>query len=244
MTHTASLSPNDVRVLANIFTPTSLNSIVDRSIPESLPGYTADSLPPLQAAESAALHILNVPRPPPSALYEAIEQLCRIISEHPDYASAYNNRAQAITLLLGDDLFHAPIAQSTLWTDLDNAIRLATPPAEQTVGINPFQAAVLSAAYTQRGKLVWRASQTLGKLAKNADLRAHNAMLPEELRARDEAGLEEWASRDLETAGRYGNAEAAEMAKLMNPYARLCGQIVERMMYGEMHKCVEASAVL
>ena len=77
-------------------------------------------------------------------------------------------------------------------------------------------------------------SQTMEKLGK-IEWRAHN-VLPQKLRTKDKAGLEECANRDFEMAGKCGNIEAAEMARLTNPYARMCGPIVERMMSEERYR--------
>lgn len=59
------------------------------------------------------------------------------------------------------------------------------------------------------------------------------AKLPAELQGLGKTELEEWASRDFEPGGRYDNKAAAEMARATNPYARLCGNIVEEVMRRE-----------
>lgn len=50
----------------------------------------------------------------------------------------------------------------------------------------------------------------------------------------DEEIFEEWASRDFATAGRYGNELARAMAVRVNPYAKLCGAIVQTALQKEM----------
>lgn len=119
---------------------------------------------------------------------------------------------------------------------------------------------VLSAAYTQRAWMVYKlASSGCDRIASSSSGLSDPAWtssnrggsrkekdgkteigggactgLPAELRGRDPALLEEWASRDFEKGGRYGNGVAREMARATNPYAKLCGAMVGEVMRREM----------
>lgn len=58
--------------------------------------------------------------------------------------------------------------------------------------------------------------------------------LPLELQGLDHDAVEAFARRDLETAGRYGDEGARDLAVRLNPYAKLCGNVVREAMRGEM----------
>lgn len=58
--------------------------------------------------------------------------------------------------------------------------------------------------------------------------------LPLELQGLDHDAVEAFARRDLETAGRYGDGGARDLAVRLNPYAKLCGNVVREAMRGEM----------
>lgn len=58
--------------------------------------------------------------------------------------------------------------------------------------------------------------------------------LPRELRGLSTDALEDFARRDFAAAGRYGDTGAAEIARKLDPYARLCGGVVREAMRAEM----------
>ncbi|MCJ1466506.1 hypothetical protein MMC07_005125 [Pseudocyphellaria aurata] len=58
--------------------------------------------------------------------------------------------------------------------------------------------------------------------------------LPHELQGLDHDAVEAFARRDLEAAGRYGDEGARDMAVRLNPYAKLCGDVVREATRGEM----------
>lgn len=168
-------------------------------------------------------------------------------------------------MLYGDDLRDAGVQKAGIWRDLGRAIELAGAEAgEGTDGGGEAEQErrrrererererVLSQAYTQRGWLVWRLSKrsassveppssnsgtgSVGQGNSNESEDGQSmAGIPVELQGLNQTELEEWASRDFERGGRYGNKAAAEMARATNPYARLCGSIVEGAMRREMN---------
>jgi hypothetical protein len=85
----------------------------------------------------------------------------------------------------------------------------------------------LRSAYAQRGYLTWKAARNLG-VTQNSN------NLPPELAGLEKEAIEDKARSDLEEAGRYGDQEAKKMAISANPYARLCGNIVEEAMIAEL----------
>ncbi|KAH0541701.1 hypothetical protein FGG08_003864 [Glutinoglossum americanum] len=242
------LSNNDALVLSLVFDPESSGPfssiLIDPTCPPSLPHISADLLRILQFTELTAIQPLNIPAPSPSLIQHALAQLTDLVTAHPTYASAYNNRAQALRLLLGDDLRSEAVQRSTLWSDLCKAIALATPAA---VGarVSALQGNVLSAAHAQRGHLLWKAANSFGDnyglevggdrgKGEKWEEKCSGQLLPEPLRGIGRAGLEEMANLDFEIAGRYGDRGARKVAASTNPYARLCGDIVKEAMRAEI----------
>jgi hypothetical protein len=243
------LSENDALVLKAVFdhnglgplsSSSSNGTLVDPKLPPSIPHIDSALLPVVQAAEMTAIRPLDIPTPPPELVQRAIAQLTDLIVAHPSYASAYNNRAQALRLLVGDEFGQEVVRESTLWNDLCEAIRLATP-ATVGVRVSVLQGSVLAAAHTQRGYLLLKAARSYDSESwactrggKEGDGGESTRRLPEQLHGAEKKVLEEMASRDFEMGGRYGDQEAQKMATLTNPYARLCGQIVWEALRAEI----------
>lgn len=59
-------------------------------------------------------------------------------------------------------------------------------------------------------------------------------LLPLELQGLDHDAIEAFVRRDLEAAGRYGDEGARDLAVRLNPYAKLCGDVVREAMRREM----------
>ena len=238
-THTLSL--HDSHVLTSILNPESLFSIatIDQSLPP-LPQLSPAILPTLQARELSIIRPLDNTFHSPSDIQSAIASLTNLITEYPQYACAYNNRAQATRLLLGDDLRDEDLFKSTLWTDLGKAIELASSPSS-SAAVSPLQAKVLASAHTHRGYLTWRLAKSADSSSSTFDPQYNTQRqgqekpaLPRQLQNKSKEKLEETASRDFELGGKYGNDAAREMATRTNPYAKLCGDIVKEAMRGEM----------
>lgn len=168
-----------------------------------------------------------------------------IISKHPKYASAQNNRAQAIRRLFGDSILvdgpldpaaiarpHEPVERresaALLLRDLNRCIMLLSPQTPKSP-ISPQAARTLAAAHTQRAALFHRTARLL---AEGRKLDLHPAVF-RELASWRGFDFEEAASRDFAWGGRYGNEIAKALAVRVNPTAKLCGEIVRGAMKSE-----------
>ncbi len=156
-----------------------------------------------------------------------LDCLSAIINDHPNYAPAYLNRAQATRLLIGEEsnlfLPHTSNLISRALLDLNRTISLTTLPCP-TDPLSDLQASLLSKAHTHRGYLLLKASQAV-PLAKRS--------LPTDLAGTSSEQLEEMASRDFALGGRYGNQIARQLSVRTNPYAKMCGAIVKEAMRKE-----------
>lgn len=229
---TAALSSNDAKVLSALFDPESSPSASVKIIPQtpqSLPHISDSLLPSLQAAERAAILPLNTQKPSLEDANATIKALGELIEQHPSYASAYTNRAQAMRLRIEDEerMFEPENTNTTemLFSDLARAIQLASPTSPQDP-LSQLQARLLATAHTHRGYLLLKAAKAAGE----AELESG----PKEVKGKDKDSLEEMASREFFLGGRYGDKMAKEMAVRTNPYAKMCGAIVKQAMREEM----------
>jgi hypothetical protein len=172
-----------------------------------------------------------------------IAELDDLIREFPDYASARNNRVQALRRLYGDAMLldatagmPMPLieqadseekrrAATTALGDMELSIRLLSPPTPRGP-VSPQVARTLSMAHTQRAAVYLKTSKMLPHRSLDVDPK------------RPEAGwsrveFEEAASHDLALGGRYGNEIAKGLAVSVNPTAKLCGQMVREAMKKE-----------
>ena len=174
---------------------------------------------------------------------KAVSELDRLVEEHPEYASARNNRAQAVRRLCGDSMLvqgapqHPPpllrdmddaqrmeLADTAL-SDLDRAISLLTP-AQPSSRFSPQVARTLAMAHTQRAAIYHMTS----KLVESHPLSVRAGRREASWAKLD---FEENASRDFAMGGRYGNEIAKGLAVSTNPTAKLCGQMVRQAMKKE-----------
>lgn len=179
-----------------------------------------------------------------------------LISEFPNYASARNNRAQALRRLYGDhmlvqasptppppgqppallmdpDPLDRRQAATTCLTDLDVCIRLLTPTNDATTTpVSPQAARTLASAHTQRAAIY---HSTAKALVLNDGVLDVDQSLHESAWSR--LGFEKAASDDFARGGWYGNEIARALAVSVNPTAKLCGEIVRearRREYGDL----------
>ena len=137
---------------------------------------------------------------------EAYDLISGIIEEAPMYASAYNNRAQLNRLLHPED------TQAAI-EDLNTAITLARPMKEDGV-ISQMQADVLRNAYGQLAAIYVRKSQL-----------SHDLTTSWQMQTR--------ASDMMVHAAEYGEEIANSVAASLNPYAKLCGSMLESILKQE-----------
>lgn len=260
---TSSLTTHDLSILQKIADPESGPSaplLLDASQPKD-PHYPdpKDYAMITQAERSIITSIQQVelqeaglsPRSEDSSLdilktyHTAINDLSIILSSFPNYASARNNRAQALRRLYGDLILiksspepgTASRAKATeaellqagtdILDDLDTAIRLLTP-ATPFSPLSPTAARTLSQAYTQRGALYHLTAKAYSQ--KGAELRIDQSRKERNWSVVD---FEENASRDFMMGGKLGNEVAKQMAVVANPTAKLCGDMVREAMKKE-----------
>jgi hypothetical protein len=253
-----SLSKRDINVLAKINDPESDPASalkVDQSLPKDPHIQDQDLYGRISRTERSIVlsmqqiesELSGMPteegRDAAAEYRKCIASLGDLVTQHPDYASARNNRAQALRRLCGDSMLVSGVQQppqallrrihdserqemtKTVLEDLDLSISLLTPDNPHSA-ISPQAARTLSMAHTQRAAIY----RSTAKLLAPAAL----SIAPE----RREAGwakleFEEAASRDFAMGGRYGNDIARGLAVSTNPTAKLCGQMVREAMKKE-----------
>ncbi|KAK4157446.1 hypothetical protein C8A00DRAFT_40163 [Chaetomidium leptoderma] len=174
---------------------------------------------------------------------KCVSSLSQLIQDHPQYASARNNRAQALRRLYGDSMLVADAprnpqvllhevedaerreAASTVLGDLDHAISLLTPKVAYS-RLSPQVARTLSNAHTQRAAIYLATSKLLDPKSVSVDAQRPEASW-------SKLDFEERASRDFAMGGRYGNEIAKGLAVSTNPTAKLCGEMVREAMKKE-----------
>ncbi|ESZ95704.1 hypothetical protein SBOR_3924 [Sclerotinia borealis F-4128] len=263
----ATLTKHDIEVLEKIKDPESGPSnplLIDDSLPkdshitdpstyQEIARRERDIILSMQGVELQIAGLKPLAESSPSSQYQAcVQSLSDLIDEYPNYASARNNRAQALRRIYGDLMLvktscaqgsgadvNLPLDMETSETaiklasfntlsDLDKAISLLAPKTPWA-SISPQAAKTLSQALTQRGALYHLSAKEL-----SADTGA--SVRTDERR---EAGwktveFEEAASRDFMAGGRYGNEVAKALAVSANPTAKLCGDMVRQAMRREL----------
>ncbi|KAH6678909.1 hypothetical protein F5X68DRAFT_35287 [Plectosphaerella plurivora] len=172
-----------------------------------------------------------------------LAKLGDFIAEYPNYASARNNRVQAVRRLYGDTMLlqdagedaqrlirnsdageRQKMAEMAL-DDLDTAVKLLSP-RMAFAAVSPQAAKTLSSTYTQRAAIY----HTTGKRIGDGKAAVSGARREADW-GRGE--FEEAASRDFALGGRHGNEIAKGLAVSTNPTAKLCGQMVREAMKKE-----------
>lgn len=227
----ACLTGHDDSILKVLFNPeasTSERARIDERLP-SLRPFSEPAFAAIRAEEQTILRALDEPSPATDTVTDTIHQLDELIHQHPEYASAYVNRAQAVRLRLSaDQLFTTAHSEESakLIESLGRAISCGSPAAPSDA-VSPHQASVLAAAYTHRGLLMLRIADLSGR---GRTVRG----VSKEIRAASRDQIEESASGDFLVGGRYGNKIAQQMSVKTNPYAKMCGAIVKEAMQKEI----------
>lgn len=145
MSSPAVLSPNDAQTLNLLFQPDQSavppKPPVDESITQNR-YYSLSTLESLLKTEAQAVSLAE------SSPQQAVDLFNSLIESHPQYASAYNNRAQLLRLTPS-----LSPASTQILEDLDKAIALASPEIKGGK-VSPSDGRVLKNAYSQRGA-VW-----------------------------------------------------------------------------------------
>ncbi|UPK89515.1 hypothetical protein LCI18_000450 [Fusarium solani-melongenae] len=174
---------------------------------------------------------------------ECLSAIEDMISEHPNYASARNNRVQIFRRLYGDAILLSETSDNTIplienpdtsekrrvvataLNDMETSIALLSP-SSPTAPISPQAARTLSMAHTQRAAMYLKTAKLLLHRSLDVDQGLRESKW-------EKLDFEEAASRDLALGGRYGNQIAKGLAVSVNPTAKLCGQIVREAMKKE-----------
>lgn len=219
------LTQKDQSVLGTLFDGAATIN-VDRQYASTTLRYSLpERLGQLQARESRIIKTLNQAEPDQKDIEKAVVELTEIIEENPDYASAYNNRAQALRLLSRDDIGNHEVVEGALYQELCTAIELASPENARDP-LLPYQAKLLAGAYTQRGIIILNHARNTG-LCDTQDL-------PSSLRGLGKNQLEEIAATNFNLGGKYGNMVARQLAVQLNPYAKMCGEIVKEALLADL----------
>jgi hypothetical protein len=258
------LSRHDLNVLEKIKDPESAPSvpvlidatlardphIVDQKEYDRIARSEREIIRQLQNLEAAKATLESGQRTAAAQLQDGydtpISELNHLITAYPTYASAHNNRAQALRQKYGDAILlsrphtksNVPEADqsedgdvtnaaNSILHDLDTAISLLTP-RTPFAPISSQAAKTLSQAHTQRATLYHITAKQM-KDHPEARLRIMREWSVED--------LEEMASRDFTMGGRCGNEIAKALAVATNPTAKLCGSIVQEAMkkeYGDL----------
>lgn len=234
----ANLSVHDNSILKALFDPEAspAGAVQIDKTRTPLPRISTADFAAIQSKEQEIVRRLDVASPSADTIRAVSQDLTRLISQHPHYASAYVNRAQAVRLLLPTaDIFTLGCREESerLMQDLGRSIDLASspgspsPPQQQQQSVSAHQAQVLAAAHTHRGFLLLRV----------ADLKRRGVAVQgvvEGLARADAEQVEEMASRDFAAGARFGNKTAQQMSVRTNPYAKMCGAIVKEALRKEV----------
>ncbi|KAJ8113694.1 hypothetical protein ONZ43_g5099 [Nemania bipapillata] len=218
-------------------------NVADASVYERVSKKERDIVVAIQQLEMELAGLKPTTSTEPTDDYRRyIHELGDLILANPRYASARNNRAQALRRLYGDtmvipgqpdpkallrDADKDEISQAalTVLSDLDEAISLLTP-RNLFAPISPVASRTLSQAHTQRAAIYYMTSKSI---LSDATI-SLGGRREEKWSKHDFEGA---ASRDFASGGRYGNEIAKGLAVSTNPTAKLCGQIVREAMKKE-----------
>lgn len=251
-----SLTSNDSAVLQALFDAESSPSsgiTIDTSLPSwpSAVRVPEDELATLQRRETEIISKLQASEKSTiDTVRSALDELNTLVDQHPSYPPVYTNRAQVLRLLVdpqhsqqsvpvdpqsesAEDTLFTPQASelsSRIFADLGQAISLATP-ASPADPVSSVQARLLADTHTHRGYLLLKAARIRKTQVVGWDARDGG---PASLRGLEADKLEEMASHDFFMGGRFGNKISQQLAVQTNPYAKMCGAIVQEAMRKEL----------
>lgn len=241
------LSKTDARILACVFDPESVQAsqsvAVDPSLPEDNHISDREVLQRIATRQQDAIRLIEqfekdertTDSSKEKTYKAALAILDDLIAEYPNYAAAWNDRAQLLRWRYGD---HNTICQdpsdidkeraemgSQAVKDLRTALRSAAP-ARPEDPVSPKQGRLLAQSYTQLGALLLAASKDLD----NQEYAVVSAGFEDWTKLR----FEDEASRAFFLGGEYGNEVARALAVHTNPHAKLCGSVVEEAIRREI----------
>lgn len=197
---------------------------------EPLDGSTfyseADKDPDAGTVDAAEVDIIQRLEAKTVTAAAALVEYDALAKQFPTRASVHNNRAQVRRLLYVEQEEDA-CRLAAIEKDLDTAIRLAQDDEESGGAGAGAAGRVLAQAYTQKGWLALKRIEALR--AREQPQQAESVQ-----QQRCVWDMEEEASRWLWLGGAHGNRQAQRAASRINPYAKLCGQMVEQALRREM----------
>ena len=204
-----SLSTRDARVLDILFDPEAQPTAeINRPCLEK-PSMSQVWLTEQQVSSLNSLERHAIKLAEDGSLTAAEELLSQSIQDFPrERPSLWSNRAQVRRL--SNNIVGA-------LSDLSQAIRIATPPNYRSPSVD--NAKVLASAHVHRA--------TIYMLVARHEI---TGVLEDQREER----LEELASHDFAMGGKYGSQLARAMSVRTNPYAKLCGAMVQRALQAEM----------
>ena len=201
------LSSRDAGVLNLLFDAEAQPSLEDSN---QIDQTTSDEpLNTEQLAEAKAVEQHAIMLAEEGAIEEAETLLTHTIHKYPSgRPSLWSNRAQVRRLSKN-------VAGAL--NDLSQTIRIVTPP--KNAAPSNDNAKLLSFAYTHRATIYMLVAR--GEISGVLNGESHEQ-------------LEEYASHDFAMAGKYGSELARAMAVRTNPYAKMCGAILQTALKKEM----------
>lgn len=234
---TVSLSANDARVFQALFDAetsyTRQPAVVVEAAKPAVACFADKETERLTLEARHALRpVTSVASPPQASIESAFRAISDLVQREPRFSPAYLDRAQAARLLVADDaeLFKSggsgggrPEVLDSVVSDLLTAIQLASPPPSGEP-VSRFTAQLLAKAHTHLAYLLLKLSQSSDPSANHPVLRRLAVETP------TREALEDMASKHFQLGGLYGNDVARDMAVHTNPYAKMCGAIVQEAM--------------
>lgn len=199
------LEPNTNSVLS----PTSLSETACKEKVDHFVGIAEIEQNTIQLIEAAARNTKEYKH----CFEKALTGLNQLIQEFPEYASAYNNRAQLfreMMMVYGETEVDGICITQLIEQDLRKAINLAKSITNPT--ITTYNKKVLAQAYSQLG--------AMNLVLRNQPCISDNSLWE----------LEKEASENLYLGGLYGNKLAKAASIPINPYAKLCGSMMNEVL--------------
>jgi tetratricopeptide (TPR) repeat protein len=208
MTTAAEFSSRDLNVLNLLFD--SEAQPAKPISPDTKPAVRPRTLQPEEIEEINSAEYEAVRLAEQGSLKKAEELLTKIIAKYPtERGSLWNNRAQVRRLQ--EDIPGA-------LADLAHVIKLLTPTNNMSPSAEDSK--VLSQAHIHRATIYM--------------LLAKKEVPGKTVDAEDSETLESYASQDFTAAGKYGSDLGRAMGVRTNPYAKMCGAIVQTALKKEL----------
>ncbi|ODV92225.1 hypothetical protein CANCADRAFT_812 [Tortispora caseinolytica NRRL Y-17796] len=209
------LSERDISVIDQVFDPEGGGGIKSVVVPDIDVSFVNEGVDIAEAREAEETAVKAAEA---GDIHRALIEINELLRKYPNYASAYNNRAQ-IRRMKGEideaiiDLYEClKHARPEVLSGAPDTQYI--PSGSVPVRIPSNQVLILSQAHAQLGSIYMSKASNLS----------------------DDEGwsLKAQASKHFAASGVYGNELSRKLATAINPYARLCGSIVKQALEQEM----------